>query len=104
MPEKAQLDTSRDRAKPDASVDLSVPIEMVTRNFMMDRISSENVWYTKTSRAKPSADEMIHACCALGVNFTAVGGHACRQSHRHTRVRERGSRRNEADTQCRNTS
>ncbi len=62
MPENAQLDTSRERASPDASVDLSVPVDTATKNFITDRANSENVWYTNTSRKNPSADATSQAC------------------------------------------
>ena len=71
MPENAQLDTSNVRARPLASVDLSVPVLMVTRNLNTDFRNSENVWYTNTSSTKPSADAISHDCCMLFENLIA---------------------------------
>jgi hypothetical protein len=75
MPENAQLETSRERARPDASVDLSVPIEMATRNFTTAFSSSENVWYTNTSSVKPRAEATSHDRSVLFGNLMAVSTH-----------------------------
>ena len=56
-----QLAASIDRSAPLASVDLSVPTLTDTMNRSTDFTNIENVWYTHTSRVKPSAAVMSHS-------------------------------------------
>ena len=73
-PEKPQLAPSAARDRPLAKVDLSVPALTLTNTFIIDRISSDSVWYTNTSNTKPIADAISHDVSTVFENFSAAHG------------------------------